>query len=439
MKKIKIILFVFSILFALCMLSSCASNEEALYYLNFKPEIADVYNKIAVDYEKETGNRLRVVTAASGTYEQTLKSEIEKKDAPTLFQINGPRGYSAWKDYCLDLSNTALYQSLTEESIAVKEGEGVYGIPYVVEGYGIIYNKALTDAYFALSNRQTTVNSMEEINNFSKLKTVVEDMTKHASELGIKGVFASTSLKSGEDWRWQTHLANIPIYYEFLDRDVDLTGSGTKTVDFRYAENFKQIFDLYINNSCTDKKLLGSKQVSDSMAEFALGQCIMVQNGNWAWSQISEISGNKVRAEDIRMMPIYMGLPGEEMKGLCIGTENYFAVNKNASPEKQKAAFDFMEWLFTSETGKKYVTSELEFIAPFDTFSDEEAPNDPLAREVARSMADTEKTAIPWCFTVFPSQNFKSDFGAALLQYAQGTKSWDDVVRLFVTRWEAES
>ena len=259
MKKLKFLLCAFSLILGLCLLSGCANDEETLYYLNFKPEIADVYNRIAVDYEKETGNRLRVVTAASGTYEQTLKSEIEKKDAPTLFQINGPKGYSAWKDYCLDLSNTAFYERLSEDNIAVKEGDGVYGIPYVVEGYGIIYNKALTDAYFSLPTRQTAVNSMDEINNFTKLKTVVEDMTKHASQLGIKGVFASTSLKSGEDWRWQTHLANIPIYYEFLDREVDLSGNGTKTVDFRYAQNFKQIFDLYINNSCTDKKLLGSK------------------------------------------------------------------------------------------------------------------------------------------------------------------------------------
>lgn len=439
MKKLKFLLCAFSLILGLCLLSGCANDEETLYYLNFKPEIADVYNRIALDYEKETGNRLRVVTAASGTYEQTLKSEIEKKDAPTLFQINGPKGYSAWKDYCLDLSNTAFYERLSEDNIAVKEGDGVYGIPYVVEGYGIIYNKALTDAYFSLPTRQTAVNSMDEINNFTKLKTVVEDMTKHASQLGIKGVFASTSLKSGEDWRWQTHLANIPIYYEFLDREVDLSGNGTKTVDFRYAQNFKQIFDLYINNSCTDKKLLGSKQVSDSMAEFALGQCVMVQNGNWAWSQISEISGNKVREEDIRMMPIYMGIPGEENTGLCIGTENYFAVNKNASPEKQQAAFAFLDWLFTSETGKQYVTNELEFIAPFDSFGESETPSDPLAREVAKSIADEENEAIPWCFTVFPSQNFKSDFGAALLQYAQGTKSWDEVVTLFVSRWEAES
>lgn len=439
MKVFKLLLLTATLFLFTALLSSCAADSDAVYYLNFKPEVADVYNRIAMDYEKETGKRLRVVTAASGTYEQTLKSEIEKKDAPTIFQINGPKGYAAWKDYCLDLSDTALYSRLTEDSIAVTEGDGVYGIPYVVEGYGIIYNKALTDAYFALSNRQKTVNSMEEIKSFEALKTVVEDMTKNASLLGIKGVFASTSLKSGEDWRWQTHLANIPIYYEFMDRNVDLSSDATDSVSFQYAENFKKIFDLYINNSCTDKKLLGSKQVADSMAEFALGQCVMVQNGNWAWSQISEVSGNKVKEEDIRMMPIYMDLPNEESVGLCIGTENYFAINKQASEEKQKDALEFLDWLFTSETGKNYVTRELEFIAPFDSFAEDEAPDDPLAREVSESMSDTSVTAIPWCFTVFPSQNFKSDFGAALLQYAQGTKSWDEVVSIFVRRWEEES
>jgi raffinose/stachyose/melibiose transport system substrate-binding protein len=46
---------------------------------------------------------------------------------------------------------------------------------------------------------------------------------------------------------------------------------------------------------------------------------------------------------------------------------------------------------------------------------------------------------IPWNFTVFPSQTFKSDFGSALLQYSQGTKTWNDVKNIFVNRWESES
>lgn len=414
-------------------------GKTTVRYLNFKPEIATVYDEIAKAYNKETGNTLIVETAASGNYEQTLAAKMGTNEAPTLFQINGPKGYANWQDYCADLSNTELYKHLTDKSLAVTVDGKVYGIPYVVEGYGIIYNKAITDKYFALKDKSTEFKSMDEIKNFDSLKKLVEDMQKNADKLGIKGVFAATSLKTGEDWRWQTHLANVPVYYEFNENNVDLSGDATKTINFKYSENFKNIFDLYINNSTTDKKVLGSKIVDESMAEFALGQCAMVQNGNWAWSQINGIDKNTVKAENIKYLPIYMGIDGEEKQGLCIGTENFFAINSKASEQEQKAAADFMYWLFSSETGKKFVNEQLEFIAPFDTFTDEERPEDPLAQEVIKWMNNADVTTIPWNFTVFPSQTFKEDFGASLLQYAQGSKNWDKVKEDFTKSWKNES
>lgn len=417
--------------------TSSGGTGGRVYYLNFKPEIAEVYDKIAEDYQAETGVELHVVTAASGTYEQTLRSEIAKSDAPTLFQINGPKGYAAWKDYCADLKDTELYSHLSDKSLAITDGDGVYGIPYVVESYGIIYNDAIMQKYFALDGAKAT--SVDEINNFAKLKEVVEDMTAKKAELGIEGVFSSTSLQPGEDWRWQTHLANVPVYYEFKNNNVDLGSEATNTVTFQYSEEYKNIFDLYIQNSVTEPNLLGSKQVADSMAEFALGQTAMVQNGNWAWSQISEVAGNVVNESDIKMMPIYTGVEGEENQGLCTGTENFFAINSQASEEDQKLAADFINWLYTSDTGKKYVTEELGFIAPFDTFSEDEGPTDPLAKEVTRWMSKDGTTSVAWNFTVFPSQTFKDNFGAALLQYAQGTIEWEEVKTLFVDDWKTES
>jgi len=408
-----------------------------IYYLNFKPEIADVYKKIGDEYKKETGITLKVNTAASGTYEQTLKSEIVKSDAPVLFQINGPKGYANWKDYCADLKDTELYKHLTDKSMAVTDGDGVYGIPYVVEGYGIIYNNAIMTKYFALDGAKAK--SMDEINNFAKLKEVTEDMTAQKAKLGIKGVFSSTSLKPGEDWRWQTHLANLPVYYEFKDNKIDLKGTATSEIKFQNSDNFKNIFDLYINNSVTSPKLLGSKSVDDSMAEFALGKSAMVQNGNWAWGQISGVAGNVVKESDIKFMPIYTGAKGEETQSICVGTENFFAINKKAPADQQKLATDFLTWLYTSDTGKAFVTNDLKFIAPFDSFKDNEKPTDPLAKEVIRYMSDTKLTNVPWNFTVFPSQNFKNNFGAALLQYAQGSKQWDDVKKLVIDQWKAES
>lgn len=411
-----------------------------IYFLNFKPEIADVYASIAAAYEAETGVKVKVETAASGTYEQTLRSEIAKADAPTIFQINGPVGYQSWKDYCMDLSGTELYNILSDKSLAVTDGGGVYGVPYAVEGYGIIYNDAIVGAYFALDG--ALFSSMDEVNNFANLKVLVEDMQAKKDDLGIEGVFASTSLSSGNQWRWQTHLANVPFYYEFADMggadNTVMTGIDAATIEFSYSDNYRNIFDLYINNSVSAKGLLGGVSVDDSMAEFALGKCAMVQNGNWGASQILGVEGNSVADEDIKFLPIYTGVEGEETQGLCIGTENYFSINSQVSAEKQQASIDFIVWLFSSDTGKAFVKDDLMFIAPFTTFADNEKPTDPLAKAMLSWMEKGDVNSVPWTFAAFPSEAFKDYFGDALLEYAQGSIEWEEVVTVVVDSWAAE-
>ena len=428
--------------------ASGASNENKpaaateIYFLNFKPEIASVYEKIAEEYKEKKGVTVKVVTAASNGYEQTLTSEIAKSDPPTIFQVNGPVGYRSWADYCADLKDTALYSFLSDKSLAIKDGDSVYGIPYVVEGYGIIYNEEITDKYFALKDRATSFSSMDEINSFSKLKALVEDMQSKKEELNIDGVFASTSFSSGNAWRWDTHLANVPFYYEFIENkdfdDPTLAGLGSSEINFTYSENFKNIFDLYINNSGTPKNLIGSKSVNDSMAEFALGKVAMVQNGNWAYKDISDVDGNTVKKDKIKMLPIYTGIKGEENQGLCVGTENYLAINSKVSAEKQKASADFLEWLFSSDEGKRYVTEELGFISPFTTFDKNERPEDPLANQILDWMEKKDIKSVPWIFTSFPSETFKQDFSSALLQYAQGSADWDKVVSTVKKAWQNE-
>lgn len=446
MKRIFVALMAVALLFTV---SACGKKDNTtagekdntVYFLNFKPEIADVYKEIAEKYEKEKGVKVKVVTAASNTYETTLKSEIAKADAPTIFQINGPVGYSSWANYCKDLSDTKLYSYLTDKNLAVKNDKGVYGIPYVVEGYGIIYNNAIMKKYFALKDKAVSITKADEIKSYDMLRQVVTDMTKHKTELGIEGVFASTSMSSGEQWRWTTHLASIPIYYEMKNKSPDastvVSALDAKTIEFKYAENYKNIFDLYINNSTTQKGLLSGKSVENSMAEFALGKAAMVQNGNWAWEQISKVSGNVVKEENIKYLPIYMGIEGEEKQGLCIGTENYLAINKNVSEEKQKSSIDFLEWLFSSATGKDYVINKLKFIAPFNTFNDNEKPSDPLARQIL-SWMEKDTTSLEWTFNSFPSQQFKDNFGNALLEYVQGSKDWSYVKTTVTDSWKED-
>ena len=416
-----------------------------VYFLNFKPEIADVYDKIVAEYKAETGVDVKVMTAASGTYQQTLTSEMAKSQPPTIFQINGPVGYATWKDYTADMTQSWLYQHLSDKSLAVSTASGVWGVPYVVEGYGIIYNDAIMKKYFALPDKSSavTVTSADQIKSWDTLKTVVEDMTAHKDALGIKGVFSSTSLKPGEDWRWQTHLANIPLFYEFNADKVDLTKGTPASIKFTYGANYQSLFDLYLNNSVTAKTQLGAKIVDDSMAEFAMGQSAMVQNGNWAWGQVNGVQGNTVQAGDVHFLPLYMGIPGEEKYGIPIGTENYFSINAKADAASQQASLAFLQWLFSSEKGKAFVSAAppngLGFIAPFDTFAGG-GPADPLAQEVMKWMSTTGVQSVSWSsFQVMPSQDWKNNFGADLLSYAQGSMDWATLTSTVVADWAKQA
>ena len=438
--------FVLMLALAGSMLFVGCGKEKAqeIYFLNFKPEIADVYEaKVIPAFQAENpGYKLKVVTAASGTYEQTLKSEQAKSNPPVIFQTNGPVGLEGSRNDAAALDNTNFYKLLADKSMALKLDGKVAAIPYAVEGYGIIYNNAIMNKYFALPNKAVAINSADEIKDFATLKAVVEDMQKNIDALGIKGVFASTSMAAGNQWRWQTHTVNVPLYYEFLKKAPEtspvLTGLAAETLDFTYNKNFKDLMDLYTNNSLTAKTLLGSKSVDDSMAEFALGQCAMVQNGNWAAAQILGTPGNKVASADIKFLPLYMGIDGEMNAGLCVGTENYLCINKNASAEAQAGADVFLTWLFSSPTGKKLVSEDLKFITPFNSFSEAELPTDPLSQQVSIWMNKSGVNSIGWTFAAIPSEEWKNALGSALLAYFEGKADWNNVVKTAQDQWAAE-
>lgn len=416
---------------ALAACGSSTSGDDAkgkVYYLNFKPEAADQWTALAKEYTKEKGVEVKVQTAASGTYEQTLKSEIAKTEAPTLFQVNGPVGYQNWKKYTTDMSNTDVYKELANQDVALKDGDKVVGVPYVMETYGLIYNKDILNKYFALDGAKAT--SMDEIDNFDTLKAVADDMQARKDELGIKGAFTSAGFDSSSDWRFKTHLANLPLYYEFKDDNVT---EQPATIKGTYLPNYKKIFDLYITDSTTDPTQLSAKTGDDANSEFALGEAAFYQNGTWAWTDLQKAG---MKAESVGMMPIYTGVKGEEKQGLATGSENYWCINDKASDADKKATEDFLSWVITSDTGKKAISQDMGFTTPFKTFDDVKFDN-PLT-EAAVEDQKSGKTQVSWNFTMMPSEEWKNKVGQALLEYAQGTGKWDAVKTAFVDGWASE-
>ena len=392
----------------------------SVYYLNFKPEQDPQWQELAAKYTEETGVDVTVVTAASGEYETTLMSEMGKSGAPTMFQVNGPVGLANWKDYCYDLKDSAIYGELTNEDFALKDGDAVAGIAYVIESYGLITNKTL------LEKAGYTI---DDIKSFADLKKVAEDITARKDELGF-AAFTSAGMDGSSDWRFKTHLANLPIYFEY---QADGIGT-TKEIKGTYLDNYRDIWNLYINNSTCDPAELAAKTGDDSRNEFLAGQAVFFQNGSWEYGNLT--ADGTFTDDDLAMIPIYIGVGDEANQGLCTGTENYWCVNKEADEADIQATLDFMNWCVTSDEGTKAMGEDMGFVIPFKNAV--ESRN--LFVQQDKEMTAEGKTPVSWNFSTMPSEEWKNGVGQALTAYAadQTDDNWEAVRSAFVDGWKTE-
>ena len=398
-------------------------NTEAtgsVYYLNFKPESDAAWQALAAEYTAETGVEVKVVTAASGTYSETLTAEMDKSSMPTLFQCGNQAGLDTWGDYCYDLTDTAVYKEMTTDDFNLfgENGE-VFCIGYCYESFGIIVNKALlAEAGYELA----------DITNFESLKAVAEDITARKDELGF-AAFSSAGLESSSSWRFSGHLANMPLYYEFRDDGVT---SQPATITGAYLDNFKAVWDLYINNSTCTPAELTTKTGDESEAEFGEGKAVFFQNGTWEYANLIDKFG--MNPDDLSMIPIYCGVDGEENAGLCSGTENCWAVNAKADPEDIQATLDFMYWVVTSESGTKMMAEQFG-PCPFKNAAE---PENVFFSQANEYVANGNYT-VTWAFNYTPNVDaWRAGVVAALTQYSVGGGSWDDVVTAFVNGWATQ-
>ena len=399
---------------------AASSAEGSVYYLNFKPEADEAWQKVAAAYTEQTGVPVKVVTAASGTYQETLTAEMDKSEAPTMFQVGNQGAVDTWGEYCYDLTNTDVWNEMTTHAFDLTNEDGfTYSIGYCYECFGIIVNKALLEK---------AGHSIDEINNFDSLKAVADDIHARAAELGFDA-FSSAGLDGSSSWRFSGHLANMPLFYEFRDDDVH---SKPATITGAYLDNFKAIWDLYLTDSATTGADLLAATGDASEAEFGNGEAVFYQNGSWEYSALTEKYGMK--AEDLQMIPIYCGVKGEEEAGLCSGTENCWAVNAEASEADIQATLDFMKWVVTSEEG---TTMLAEQFGPCP-FNAAKTPENVFFAD-ANALTTEGKYVVTWAFNYTPAvDDWRAAVVDALGQYTAGTGDWDAVVEAFVDGWATQ-
>ena len=398
------------------------SNKPAaagsVYYLNFKPEADAAWQELAKKYTELTGVPVKVVTAASGDYQTTLTSEMDKSEAPTLFQCGNQGALNTWGEYCLDLKDTDFYKEMTTDDFNLfgENGE-VLAAGYCYEAFGIIVNKALLEK---------AGHSIDEITNFETLKAVADDIHARAAELGFDA-FSSSGLDGSSSWRFSGHLANMPLFYEFRDDNVT---AQPATITGKYLDNYKAIWDLYTTDTATTGADLITATGDMSSGEFKEGKAAFYQNGTWEYAGLVEAG---LKPEDLAMIPIYCGVEGEEKAGLCCGTENCWSVNKEASEENIQATLDFMKWVVTSEEG---TTMLAEQFGPCP-FKSAKTPENVFFAQ-ANDYITNGNYVVTWAFNYTPAvEDWRAGVVDALSKYVTGG-SWDDVKTAFVDGWAAQ-
>lgn len=420
--------------------AAASAGTGSVYMLNFKPEVDQQWKDLAEIYTEQTGVEVTILTAASGEYNTTLQSEMAKSEAPTIFNVGNATAAQTWDEYTLDLSTSALYDHLSDKSLVVKYNDKIAAVANCFESYGIIYNKTILEGYCGMEG--AVVTSIDEINSFETLKAVAEDINNRVDEINeelgtdLTGAFASAGLDDGSSWRFSGHLAGVALYYEFLDAGCDLI-AGQAEIEGKYLDNYKAVWDMYVNTSSADKATLAGGTYNAEM-EFGMGEAVFFQNGDWEYAALTNPeNGYLVTADDLAMMPIYFGVD-DANQGLCVGTENYWAVNAKASQEDIDATLAFLEWVITSDEGRDAVTNQMGLAAPYDTFTGEYASSNPFVQSSNELMA-AGKTAVAWSFNATPNvDNWRAGVVAPLTAYTDGTGEWDAVVSAFVDGWATE-
>ncbi|MBQ9512706.1 MAG: ABC transporter substrate-binding protein [Lachnospiraceae bacterium] len=394
------------------------STGGSVYWLNFKPESDEVLQEIAATYTDLTGVPVKVVTAASGTYNQTLNAEMDKSAPPTLFVVGNQAGVKDWADYVIDLTGTPIANELNTDAYNLYDESGkLVSIGYCYECYGIIANPDLIEQ---------AGHSIDEITNFETLKAVAEDIHARASELGFDA-FSASDMDPSSSWRFTGHMANLEYYYE--SRDAGGWTECPPEISGAYMENFKNLYDLCINNSTVAPTDLATGG-HDAEAEFKEGKAAFFVNGSWEYSAVSETVPNAT------MIPYYCGVEGEEKAGLNCGTENCWAINANVSEADQQATMDFLVWCVTDPDASRKLVDSFG-IMPYKNAA--ESTNGFL--QDAADYTANGCYVMDWVTNYQPNvDDYRAALVSALNQYNadQSDANWELVRTAFVDGWATQ-
>ncbi|HHV75085.1 MAG TPA: carbohydrate ABC transporter substrate-binding protein [Thermoanaerobacterium sp.] len=392
------------------------SQPVTLDIFQFKVEIKDALQNAINTYMKENPNvKINLETVGGGQdYGAALKAKFNSGSEPAIYNVGGPQDVATWKPKLADLSDTkAAKAALPGTLTGVTQDGKIYGLPFDLEGYGLIYNKQI----FSKAGIDPS-----SIKTFDALVNAVKTLDSKKKELGIEAVFA---FPAKETWVTGLHLSNAFLSPEF-DGDV-MKAFNSKTVEFKYGDAMKQMIDLQNKYSVQPTASLDYSTQVEKL--FGTGKVAMIQQGNWVYPTLESLDKNFAQ-NDIGMLPY--PVPGYKEDSYPEGVPMYWAVNSDKPADVQKAAKDFLDWLYTSDEGKQIVTQQFKFVPAYTGYNSNSI-SDPLGMQLF--VAASQGKTYGWVFMGYPNNWGMNVLGADIQLYVNGSLTWDKVISHAKQAW----
>ncbi len=402
-------------------------EQVELDIFQFKVEIAQQLEEATKAYEEENQNvKISLETVGGGDdYGAALRAKFASGSEPVIFNVGGPQDVEDWMHKLEDLSDEPWVDlALPGVTDGVVSNGGIYGMPYNMEGYGFIYNKRIFEAADI---------DASNINDFDSLEKAVKALDQKIKSGDLKDAFpqleAVFELPAKENWVTGLHTSNVFLGQEFKN---SIDAYKSTTVEFKYGDQFKQIMDLQADYSSSSEKreqLTSVDYATQVDQGLAIERVAMIQQGNWIYPAVENIAPEV--AENLGILPI----PVQGAKEDCIpvGVPMYWAINKDKDDAVKDAAKDFINWLYTSDTGKDFVVNKFHFIPPLSGYEDVR-PEDALGAAVLE-YSEAGKV-IPWVFMGYPTGWGENVLGVNIQMYLAGEASWEDVLNTCIQEWE---
>lgn len=399
--------------------SSGSGDEVTIEIFQFKVEIKDQFESLVKQYEDENPNvTINVKTVGGGNdYGASLKTAFASGEDPDIFNVGGPSDIAEYRDNLADVSDTKAVETALEGALtSVEDGEEVLGLPFNQEGYGLIYNKRIFE--------EAGINA-DEIITYDDLEQAVETLDSQKEALDIEAVFA---LPGKEAWVLGDHIANMFIAPEF-NNDIN-EAYVADTIPFEKSDEFKRYIDLQNDYSVQPVLSLDYSQQVEQL--FSLEDVAMIQQGNWVYNSIYDMDPD-LAENNIGIMPV----PVEGFEGsIPAGVPMYWAVNSQSDDAVVQASKDFLDWVYTSETGKTAVLEDFKFIPAYKDY-DSSKIADPLSQKIYE-YAEAGNTIEGWVYSAAPTGWTQEVLGSNIQKYLSGSSTWEEAIDQARGKWEEE-